>query len=77
MQFQSDVLGLPVRRPADAEATALGAAYLAGLTTGFWKGLDELRGLARGEEVFAPAGTDEWRERLLVGWHEAVERTRA
>lgn len=77
MQFQSDVLGLPVRRPADAEATALGAAYLAGLTTGFWKGLGELRDLARGEEVFAPAGADEWRERLLAGWHEAVERTRA
>ncbi len=77
MQFQSDVLGLPVRRPADAEATALGAAYLAGLTTGFWSGLDELRDLARAEEVFAPAGADEWRERLLAGWHEAVERTRA
>ena len=48
MQFQSDLLNLPVRRPENAEATALGAAYLAGLATGFWSGLDEIRAQGRG-----------------------------
>lgn len=75
MQFQSDLLGLPVTRPVDAEATALGAAYLAGLTTGFWKDLSEIGMLERLEEVFEPCGEDAWRHRLLSGWHEAVERT--
>ncbi len=76
MQFQSDLLNLPVRRPENAEATALGAAYLAGLATGFWSGLDEIRGLGRKEGEFDPSGTDEWRQRLLAGWHDAVGRTR-
>ena len=76
MQFQSDLLNLPVRRPENAEATALGAAYLAGLSTGFWGGLDEIRALRREEGEFDPSGDDEWRQRLLAGWHDAVARTR-
>ena len=76
MQFQSDLLNLPVRRPENAEATALGAAYLAGLATGFWGGLDEIRSLRREEGEFDPSGDDEWRKRLLAGWHDAVGRTR-
>ena len=76
MQFQSDLLDLPVRRPENAEATALGAAYLAGLSTGFWSGLDEIRSLRRSEREFDPSGDDEWRQRLLGGWHDAVGRTR-
>lgn len=76
MQFQADILGLPVRRPCDAEATALGAAYLSGLTTGFWKDLDAVRELPVCDEMFNPQGTRAWREALLTGWHEAVGRTR-
>ncbi len=77
MQFQSDILGLPVRRPSDAEATVLGASYLSGLTSGFWRDLDAIRELPRSEEVFTPGNTDAWRRDLLDGWHAAVERTRA
>ncbi len=77
MQFQSDVLGLPVVRPDDAEATALGAAYLAGLTSGFWGSWEEVRSLDRSAETFQPTGDDAWRQRLLSGWHEAVGRTRS
>ncbi len=76
MQFQADILGLPVRRPCDAEATALGAAYLSGLTTGFWKDLDALRVLPVCDEMFNPQGTRAWRRALLAGWHEAIGRTR-
>lgn len=76
MQFQADILGLPVRRPCDAEATALGAAYLSGLTTGFWKDLDALRVLPVCDEMFNPQGTRAWRGAILAGWHEAIGRTR-
>ncbi len=75
MQFQSDILDIPIHRPCDAEATALGVAYLAGLTTGFWKDLDALRSQPRCEEVFNPSSTAEWRKKLLAGWHTAVMRT--
>ena len=76
MQFQADILGRPVRRPCDLEATALGAAYLSGLATGFWKDLDALRALPACGEVFNPAGTKAWREALLTGWRTAIGRTR-
>lgn len=76
MQFQADILGRPVRRPCDLEATALGAAYLSGLATGFWKDLDALRALPACGEVFNPAGTKAWREALLAGWRTAIGRTR-
>ncbi len=77
MQFQADILGLPVRRPADAEATALGAAYLAGLTSGFWDSLDAIRELSASDEIFLPHGTAAWRQDLLAGWRDAVCRTRS
>ncbi len=77
MQFQADILDLPVRRPCDAEATALGAAYLSGLMTGFWKDLDSLRDLPSCGEVFNPSGTRAWRHELLAGWHRAIGRTRS
>ena len=76
MQFQSDILGTTLRRPQNAETTALGAAYLAGLYTGFWKDLDELRGLRFGDEAFEPDMSAERRAELLDGWHAAVARTR-
>jgi glycerol kinase len=75
MQFQADILGLPVVRPAVAETTALGAAYAAGLAVGFWKDLDELRGLWRQDRQWRPAMDPVERERLHSGWKKAVTRT--
>jgi len=76
MQFQADVLGVPVERPAVNETTALGAAFLAGLATGVWR-LDELAGLGRVERVFDPVMHPEERERLYGGWRRAVSRSLA
>jgi glycerol kinase len=76
MQFQSDVLGTRVERPEMKETTALGAAYLAGLATGFWSSLDELRSKSTIERVFEPACDPSKRDTLYKGWKKAVERTR-
>lgn len=76
MQFQADILARPLRRPVDAEATALGAAYLAGLASGFWPDLEAVRALRGPEERFDPSGSEPWRRALLAGWREAVARTR-
>jgi glycerol kinase len=72
MQFQADVIGKPVLRPAIRETTALGAAYLAGLATGFWSSRDALTENRQPEEEFVPSITPEKRSALLDGWHEAV-----
>jgi glycerol kinase len=74
MQFQADILGVNVERPAVLETTALGAAYLAGIAVGFWK-KDELAKNAKIESVFEPAMDGETRERLYKGWQKAVKRT--
>jgi glycerol kinase len=74
MQFQSDVLGIPVVRPANTETTAAGAAYLAGLATGFWSGIDELKQLWKRERTFEPRMSDSERERLIEGWGRAIGR---
>jgi len=76
MQFQADVMGVPVVRPVVIETTALGAAYLAGLATGFWAGTDEIATLWRAERRFEPImGRDE-RESRVEEWRRAVERSR-
>ena len=75
LQFQADILDKPVRRPVVRETTALGAAYLAGLAVGFWKGDEELRRLWREDASFSPAMEPQRRERLLNGWHRAVGRS--
>lgn len=75
MQFQADLIRKPVRRPSCVETTALGAAYLAGLTTGFWSGKDELRALWKLDRVFEPAMSGDVVERKLAGWSRAVERS--
>lgn len=77
MQFQSDVLGCALRRPACTESTALGAAFLAGLATRFWDGVDSLRALRSGDELFAPQMGAVVRESLMKSWHRAVEAARA
>ncbi len=75
MQFQADVLGIPVVRPRIAETTALGAAFAAGLAVGVWSGLDELRALWQEDTRWEPSmGTDE-RERRLRVWRKAVSKS--
>ena len=76
MQFQADILGTAVERPVVAETTALGAAYLAGLGTGFWSGTDEIREAWKLERRFEPRMSDDERESLYAGWQEAVRRVR-
>ncbi len=76
MQFQADILGRPIVRPADIETTALGAAYLAGLATGFFKSLGELEMFWRAERTFEPQMSADRREELLKGWKDAVARCR-
>lgn len=73
MQFQSDILGVPVERPMISETTALGAAYLAGLAAGFWKSREELRANYLVERTFVPQIDDKKREKLLAGWKRAVK----
>jgi len=77
MQFQSDILNVPVNRPAVAETTALGAAYLAGLATGFWSSTDELRQKWAVNRAFAPDMAEGARAGLYKNWKRAVERSRA
>jgi glycerol kinase len=76
MQFQADVLGVPVRRPVVAETTALGAAYLAGLAVGEWDGIEDVRRNWALEREFVPRLEPATRERLYRGWTRAVERAR-
>jgi glycerol kinase len=74
MQFQADILGVPVERPAVTETTALGAAYLAGLAVGFWGSQDEIARQWRVEKTFEPEMSVDEREVLYYGWQRAVER---
>lgn len=74
MQFQADLLGVPVIRPKVIETTALGAAYAAGLAVGFWQSLDELRALWQEEHRFEPRMSQRDRETMHRGWLKAVER---
>jgi glycerol kinase len=75
MQFQSDILGVPVVRPVVAETTALGAAYAAGLATGFWNNLDDLRSNWQVDKTWGPFMDDATRDQLYQGWLKAVTRT--
>ena len=74
MQFLADLLGIPIERPALAETTALGAAYLAGLGAGFLRSIGETRDLWQAERVFSPAMPAAERDRLYAGWQRAVAR---
>jgi glycerol kinase len=75
MQFQADVLGVPVIRPEVAETTALGAAYAAGLAVGVLGGLDDLRANWRAGREWRPRLEAGERERALATWKKAVTRT--
>jgi glycerol kinase len=76
MQFQADLLGVPVQRPLIAETTALGAAYLAGLATNFWQSQQELSQLWKVEHTFEPQMSQDERDSLYHNWQRAVERSR-
>ncbi|MFA1543791.1 glycerol kinase GlpK [Actinomadura monticuli] len=75
MQMQADILGVPVSRPVVAETTALGAAYAAGLATGFWTTTDELRRNWNEDKRWEPTWNDDQRRIGYAGWKKAVERT--
>jgi glycerol kinase len=77
MQFQADVLGVPVRRPVVAETTALGAAYLAGLAVGYWADAQDVARNWALDREFTPAMPREERERLYARWKKAVTRSLA
>ena len=74
MQFQADLLDVPVLRPVVAETTALGAAYLAGLAVGYWESLDDISGNWLLDRRFMPAMTADHRERRYRQWQRGVER---
>lgn len=73
MQFQSDLLGVPVERPVVNESTALGAAYLAGLAVGFWESREQISALRQIDRVFSPAMDAGQRDVLYAGWQRAVK----
>jgi glycerol kinase len=75
MQLQSDILGVPVSRPVVAETTALGAAYAAGLATGYWRDTDELRANWSEDRRWEPSWSDDQRRDGYAGWKKAVSRT--
>ncbi len=73
MQFQSDLLNVPVERPSISETTALGAAYLAGLAVGFWKNTEAIEKHWHLEKQFTPQMNEEKRKQLYIGWQKAVQ----
>ena len=76
MQFQADILGIPIQRAAVAETTALGAAYLAGLAVGFWRDTVDITRQWRASDIYEPSMSSDQRESLYAGWKRAVERAR-
>lgn len=75
MQFQADILDLPIRRPQMTETTAQGAAFAAGLAAGVWRDEEELRSLVAAGREWRPRMAAAERERLTAGWRKAVERS--
>ena len=75
IQFEADILNCTLHRPQNIETTALGAAYLAGLSCGFWKSTDELAALRADDDVFGPTMDRSQAAELLAGWNAAVQRT--
>ena len=75
MQFEADILDCELHRPQNIETTALGAAYLAGLSCGFWESVDDLTALRANDDVFAAAMDRSQATELLAGWKDAVRRT--
>ena len=74
LQFQSDILGVELRRPRYRETTSLGAVFAAGLGAGIWKNISDVSRSWREERTFKPAIDDKAREQALKGWHQAIAR---
>ncbi len=77
MQFQADLLGIPVDRPVGIESTGIGAGYLAGLGIGVWSGPDDLRRLRVSERLFEPTRSSDEMQELYTGWKKTVDRIRS
>ena len=75
-QFQADILGIPVERPANTEATCLGAAYLAGVAVGYWSDTAELKQFWKRDKIFEPGITESQRQELCGRWQDAVEKSK-
>ncbi len=75
LEFQADILGQPVLRPVCIETTSLGAAYLAGLATGYWQSMDDIISNWQIDRIFKPKMSGETRDKLINDWHKAVERS--
>jgi glycerol kinase len=75
MQFQADLLGVPVVRPRVTETTSMGAAYAAGLAVGFWKDEKELRSHWEADRTWEPAISEGERRKLRALWEKAVEKS--
>lgn len=73
MQFQADMMGVPVKRPQCVESTAIGAAYLAGLAVGYWKSKEEVMNNQKIDSIFLPEMEKEEREKKRKGWNKAVK----
>ena len=76
MQFQADLLGVPVVRPKVTETTALGAAYLAGLAVGVWPSPQDLQAKRQGDVRFEPRMDQQLRTQLRARWQRAIERSK-
>jgi glycerol kinase len=76
MQFQADVLGIPVVRTANPEATALGSAYLAGLAVGFYKSVEEIAAHWKADRTFEPKMSADQRQKLQAEWKKALGRAK-
>jgi glycerol kinase len=76
MQFQADILGVEVLRPKVVDTTARGAAFLAGLATGFWRDRQELLNTFELDRTFSPSISPDTRDKLYKGWKKAVERVK-
>ncbi len=77
MQFQADILNIPIERSHNLETTALGAAFLAGLAVGYWQNITELHNIYQSGQTFLPVMNAERRIQLYQGWCKAVTATRA
>jgi glycerol kinase len=76
MQFQADLLGVPVVRPAITETTALGAAYLAGIAVGYWTSIDDVSGQWKVDRRFEPIRARDEAAALRTRWTEALQRSK-
>ena len=75
LSFQSDILGVKIERPVCIETTALGAAYLAGLSTGVYSSFDEIKQNRKIAKIYEPTKDDAWREDKISVWRKAVKRS--